>query len=128
MFYPNDVPVPEVLRTDKFLLRPLIATDVQLDYVAVMSSRAQLFRCSGDTWPREGFTLEEDLADLERHEWEHRERVVFTYSAMNLAETECLGCLYMNSLERILGYDVESGVYLSDSTAFVSFGCGVNAW
>jgi hypothetical protein len=121
MFYPSDAPVPEMLRTDEFLLRPLRATDVQLDYDAVISSRAQLLRSSGGTWPKEGFTLEEDLADLERHEQEHRERVAFTYTVMNLTETECLGCLYMNPLERILGYDAESGAYLSDSTAYVSF-------
>jgi hypothetical protein len=121
MFYPSDASVPEVLRTNEFLLRPLRATDVQLDYDAVMSSRAQLLRSSGGTWPREGFTLEEDLADLERHEQEHRERVAFTYTLMNLTETECLGCLYMNPLKRILGYDAESGVYLSDNTTYVSF-------
>ena len=121
MFYPSDEPVLEMLRTDEFLLRPLRATDVQLDYDAVISSRAQLLRSSGGTWPREGFTLEEDLADLERHEREHRERVAFTYTMMNPAETECLGCLYMNPLERILGHDAESGEYLSDNTAYVSF-------
>jgi hypothetical protein len=114
-------PVPEVLRTDKFLLRPLRATDVKLDYDAVISSRAQLLLSSGGTWPKEGFTLEEDLADLERHEREHRERVAFTYTVLNLAETECLGCLYMNPLERILGHDAENGAHLSDSTAYVSF-------
>jgi hypothetical protein len=121
MFYPRDARVPEVLRTDEFLLRPLRATDVQLDYDAVISSRPELLRSSGGTWPKEGFTLEEDLADLERHEQEHRERVAFTYTVMNLTETECLGCLYMNPLERILGHDAESGAYLSDSTAYVSF-------
>jgi len=94
MFYPSDEPVPEVLRTDEFLLRPLRATDVQLDYDAVISSRAQLLLSSGGTWPKEGFTLEEELADLERHEREHRERVAFTYTVMNPAETECLGCMY----------------------------------
>jgi hypothetical protein len=93
MFYPSDGPVPEVLWTDEFLLRPLGATDVQLDYDAVISSRTQLLRSSGGTWPKEGFTLEEDVADLERHEREHRERVAFTYIVMNPAETECLGCL-----------------------------------
>jgi hypothetical protein len=121
MFYPSDARVPEVLRTNEFLLRPLRATDVQLDYDAVISSRAQLLRSSGGTWPKEGFTLEEDLADIERHEREHRERVAFTYTLMNLAETECLGCLYMNPLERLLGHDPQSGAYLSDSTAYVSF-------
>ncbi len=121
MFYPSDARVPEVLRTDEFLLRPLKATDVALDYDAVISSRAELLRGSGGTWPREGFTLEENLADLEQHEQEHRDRVAFTYSVMNPAETECLGCLYIGPLERLLGHDAGSGEYLSDSTAYVSF-------
>ncbi len=110
-----------MLRADEFLLRPLRATDVQLDYDAVISSRAQLLLSSGGTWPKEGFTLEEDLIDLERHEREHGERVAFTYTVMNPAETECLGCLYINPLERILGHDAESSAYLSDNTAYVSF-------
>src|SRR5215831_8205486 len=116
MFYQSDGPVPEALRTNEFLLRPLSATDVHLDYDAVISSRAQLLRSSGGTWPKEEFTLEEDLADLKRHEREHRERVAFTYTVMNPAETECLGCLYMNPLERLLGRGTESGEYLSENT------------
>jgi RimJ/RimL family protein N-acetyltransferase len=121
MFYPGDARVPEALRTDEFLLRPLRATDVTLDYDAVISSRAELLLGSGGTWPREGFTLEENLADLERHEQEHRDRVAFTYTVMNPAETECLGCLYIGPLERLLGHDGGSGEYLSDRTAYVSF-------
>jgi hypothetical protein len=70
MFYPSDAPVPEILLTKEFLLRPLRATDVQLDYDAVINSRTELLRSSGGTWPREGFTLEEDVADLELHERE----------------------------------------------------------
>ena len=88
MFYPDNAHVPEVLQTEEFLLRPLRATDVELDYDAVISSRAELFLRSGGTWPREGFTLEENLADLEEHEQEHRDRVAFTYTVMNPAETD----------------------------------------
>jgi hypothetical protein len=121
MFYPGDARVPEVLRTDEFVVRPLRATDVTLDYNAVISSRAELLLGSGGTWPREGFTLEENLADLERHEQEHRARVAFTYTVMNPAETECLGCIYIGPLERLLGHDGESGEYLSDNAAYVSF-------
>jgi hypothetical protein len=121
MFYPRDVPVPEALQTNEFLLRPLRTTDVQLDYEAVISSRAELLRSRGGTWPREGFTLEEDLADLERLEREHRERFAFTFTMMNPAETECLGCLYMNPLERLLEHGAVSDEYLSDNTAYVSF-------
>ena len=54
VFYPSDARVPEALRTGEFLLRPLRATDVTLDYDAVISSRAELLLGSGGTWPREG--------------------------------------------------------------------------
>src|SRR2546427_11469272 len=128
MFYPGDAIVPEALRTDEFLVRPLRATDVTLDYDAVISSRAELLLGSGGTWPKEGFTLEENLADLQRHEQEHRDRVAFTYTIMNPPETQCLGCIYIGPLERLLGQDGESGEYLSDRTAYVSFGCATVAW
>src|SRR5947209_9808156 len=121
MFYPGDAPVPEELRTGEFLVRPLRATDVTLDYDAVISSRAELLLGSGGTWPREGFTLEENLADLQRHEQEHLDRVAFTYTIMNPAETECLGCLYIGPLERLIGRGAGNGEYLSDGTAYVSF-------
>ena len=121
MFYPGGAYVPEALRTEEFLVRPLRATDVALDYNAVISSRAELLLGSGGVWPREGFTLEENLADLQRHEHEHRDRVAFTYTVMNPAETECLGCIYIGPLERLLTYNGGSGEYLSDSTAYVSF-------
>jgi hypothetical protein len=121
MFYPDNAHVPEALRTEEFLVRPLRATDVTLDYNAVISSRAELLLGSGGTWPREEFTLEENLADLERHEQEHRDRVAFTYTVMNQAETECLGCIYIGPLARLLGHNIESSEYLSESTAYVSF-------
>jgi len=40
---------------------------------------------------------------------------------MNPAETECLGCIYIGPLARILGSDGVGGEYLSDNTAYVSF-------
>jgi len=121
MFYPSDASVPEMLRTDEFLLRPLRASDVALDYDAVISSRAELLLGSGGTWPREGFTIEENLADLQRHEQEHHERIAFTYSVMNPTETECLGCLYIVPLAKLIGPNVASGEYLSENTAYLSF-------
>ncbi len=97
-FYPPAAAVPEGLRTDEFLLRMLRATDVELDYDAVISSRQQLLIRSGGDWPVEGFSLAENLADLQRHEQEHLERKAFTYTVMNPTETQCLGCVYLNPL------------------------------
>ena len=46
-FYPDDAPVPTALRSDEFLLRPLRAADVELDYEAVMASQEALLQGSG---------------------------------------------------------------------------------
>ncbi|HZO71560.1 MAG TPA: hypothetical protein VFB60_05115 [Ktedonobacteraceae bacterium] len=101
-FYPEPVPVPAMLRTDEMLIRPLRVSDVLLDYDAVISSRAELWLRSGGDWPREGFTIEENLADLQQHEQEHQDRLAFTYTVMNPDESECLGCIYINPLARMI--------------------------
>ncbi len=122
MFYPDDARIPESLQTEEFLVRPLKATDVTLDYDAVISSRSELFLGSGSTWPREGFTIEENLEDLKGHEREFSERVAFTYTVMNPEETECLGCIYIDPLEAFFKEeDTKSGAYLADCTAYVTF-------
>lgn len=121
MFYPENAAVPERLRTEEFLIRPLRATDVKLDYDAVITSRTELFLRSDGAWPREGFTLEENLADLIRHEQEHDDRVAFTYTVMNPAETECLGCIYINPLRRLIQSMGVSVEHIPDESAYVTF-------
>ncbi len=90
---------PADLRTERFLLRPLLAADVAADYDAVMSSRAELRRWSQSTWPAEDFTLAENLADLERHEREHRAGEAFTYTVFAPDGSRCLGCVYVAPLQ-----------------------------
>lgn len=101
-FYPDDAPVPASLRTDELLLRPLRASDAALDYAAVMASRDLLHLRSGGAWPRDGFTLDENRADLEAHERDFGDRAGFTYTVLNPGETECLGCVYIYPVSRIL--------------------------
>jgi RimJ/RimL family protein N-acetyltransferase len=93
-FYPDDAPVPAGLRSDELLLRPLRATDVELDYEAVMATQEVLRRGSGGAWPRPDFTLEENLADLQGHEADFLARRGFTYTVMDPTESRCLGCVY----------------------------------
>src|SRR5215217_2475489 len=93
-FYPDDTPVPTELRTEEFLLRPVRATDVDLDYEAVMATQETLRRSSDGRWPRPGFTIAENLADLEGHEEDFHARRGFTYTVMDPTETRCLGCVY----------------------------------
>ena len=96
-FVPPDFEVPAVLETNKFRLRMLSVDDVEKDYEAVMESQA-LLRANGGDWPRDGFTLGENLDDLQWHEQEHLEKIAFTYTIMNPEETFCLGCIYINPL------------------------------
>ncbi len=94
-FYPTGVAAPQEKRTDCLYLRPLRATDVELDYEAVMSSAEMLRRWSQSDWPADDFTLAQNLADLQRHEREHIERKAFTFTVLNPQGTQCLGCVYI---------------------------------
>jgi hypothetical protein len=74
----------------------LSTDDVEQDYEAVIESRDLLKAQFGGSWPREGFTIEENLADLKRHQQEFEQRVAFAYTVVNLDETRVLGCVYIN--------------------------------
>ncbi len=39
---------------------------------------------------------------LDEHEREHQERVAFTYTVLNLAATECLGCVYIRPVAPLM--------------------------
>ena len=88
-----------MLETDRFRLRMLSVDDVEKDYEAVIESRELLHAMFGGPWPRPGFTLEENLADLERHQQEFLSRKAFAYTVVSLDETRVLGCVYINPPE-----------------------------
>lgn len=98
-FYPTTPPLQ--VQTEKIVIRPLHTTDVELDYEAVMSSKEMLRMWSMSSWPRDDFPIEENFADLDRHETEHIKGIAFTYTVMNPTQTKCLGCLYINPLHRL---------------------------
>jgi hypothetical protein len=95
VFANENATIPDGLVTNEFLIRPLLATDVELDYAAVMESREFLRKWEQSTWPADDFTVADNLKDLQRHEREHINRESFTFTVMNPAETECLGCIYI---------------------------------
>ena len=95
-FVPDDFEIPSLLETDRFRLRMLSVDDVEKDYEAVIESRQLLHTMFGDPWPKPGFTLEENLADLERHQQEFLSRKAFAYTVVSLDETRVLGCVYIN--------------------------------
>ncbi len=93
-FVPPDF-IPPVLETKHFRLRMLSVDDVEKDYKAVMETQER-FHSMGSSWPREGFTIEENLADLERHQQEFLDREAFAYTVVSLDESRVLGCVYIN--------------------------------
>ncbi len=101
-FIPENFNAPELLRTDEFIVRPLQTSDVELDYDAVMSSKEMLRVKTQSDWPADGFTIEDNLEDLERHEIKHHDRKAFTFTIMNPDQSFCLGCVYFNPLSQEL--------------------------
>ncbi len=99
-------------------LRPIRATDVDLDMVAVMGSRARLWSIFGPAWewPPESMTREQDRADLARHEAEIEAHESFNYAFFDEAESRLLGCVYIDPPEKI-GADAEICWWVIDQLA-----------
>lgn len=118
---------------DGFIVRPLVPSDVELDYDAVMSSREFLFHWEQDPpYPPEDFSVADNLKDLEKMDSAHRDGSRYTYTVMNADETQALGCVYLlPSDDRIyLTADVTShdGTDLSTVDAMVSFWVRPSTW
>jgi hypothetical protein len=79
-------------------LRPIRESDVEIDYPAVMGSREQLWAKYGEAWgwPPATMTYEADRQDLRHHEAEIAAHETFNYALLDGAETELLGCVYVD--------------------------------
>lgn len=124
-FHSNEFVVPERLESSEFIFRPLKASDVALDYDAVISSNSMLRAWSQSDWPRDGFQLEDNLEDLKWHESEHIEKIAFTYTILNPEETLCLGCIYIRPLSEEL---VEFGACHSSESAGELYSASLRYW
>jgi hypothetical protein len=100
---PTDFEPPQILVVPpEHHFRPIRASDVGIDYPAVMGSRERLWATFGRpwTWPLESMTLEQDRADLARHEYEMVERRSFNYALLDEEERSLAGCVYIDPPER----------------------------
>lgn len=79
-------------------LRPIRESDVAIDYPAVMGSRERLWQKYGEAWgwPPADMSYEADRKDLARHEAEVAAHESFNYAVFNAAESELLGCVYID--------------------------------
>ena len=96
-FVPPDSDVPLGLETSEFVLEPLGPEHNELDYDAWTSSMEHIRATPGwkdSKWPRE-MTLDENRADLQRHADDFRAREGFTYTVLDPASRDVLGCVYV---------------------------------
>ena len=107
-FVPESMIIPSGIETRDFIIRALTINGLVKDYDAVMSSIDHLKGVFGprSSWPSRDLTLEQDLVDLGWHQKEFEIRNSFAYTVMNLEETICLGCVYIEPSEKT-GYDAK---------------------
>ena len=107
-FVPITASIPDGIKTKDFKIRILTINDLVKDYEAVMTSIDHLKGVFGPNshWPSKDLTLEQDLVDLGWHQKEFEIRSSFAYTVMNLDESKCLGCIYIDPSEKV-GYDAK---------------------
>jgi hypothetical protein len=96
-FVPPEFAAPLTLEADEFRLEPLGRQHNEPDYDAWSSSREHIHATAGwetSTWPDDR-TLEDNLRDLQRHADDFENRVGFTYTVLDPATGEVIGCLYI---------------------------------
>ncbi len=99
-FVPADFEVPHGLEISEFVLEPLGPEHNEQDYDAWTSSMDHIAATPGwgdSRWPRE-MTADENRADLERHADDFRNRTGFTYTVLDPATRNVIGCVYIYPL------------------------------
>jgi hypothetical protein len=96
-------------------LRPIRASDAEIDMVAVMGSQPRLYSLYGKAWgwPPATMTLEQDREDLAHHEAEIEAHESFNYALLDTDETVLLGCVYIEPPTRP-GFDAEVSWWVVD--------------
>ena len=96
-FVPPDFDAPLRLETPRFVLEPLGPEHNDRDYDAWTSSFEHIRATPGwedSSWPRE-MTPDENRADLQRHADDFRNRMGFTYTVLDPASGDVIGCVYI---------------------------------
>lgn len=98
-FVPVGFDPPTSLATSHFHLEPLGPQHNQADHAAWMSSIEHIRSTPGypdGNWPpRSGMTLEENLADLRRHGDDFTRGAGFTFTVLDPADNDVIGCVYL---------------------------------
>ncbi|MEZ6119784.1 MAG: GNAT family N-acetyltransferase [Pirellulaceae bacterium] len=102
----DDTCIPSGLTCEHFLLRPLEVADAEADFEAVLESKSELRALFGSDWPEDGFTLDQNRAELAEHQRAFRENESFTYAVVANDRQRILGSVYILPAE-----DGDANVY-----------------
>lgn len=91
--------VPSPCTGHGWVLEPQSPAHNDLDYAAVMASRAHLRAWSQSDWPEDDFTLAANAADLAGHIDDARQGLAYGYSVFTADRNELLGSLYLNPVD-----------------------------
>jgi len=131
-FVPDSFNVPRALVTEEFRLKPLGPPHNEDDYEAWMSSIDHIRATPGFqswTWPKPEMTLEENLADLQRHAEDFAQRSGFTYTVLARGSDRVIGCVYIYPARSVDGTaEVRSWVRADQSDLDVAVHDAVSAW
>ena len=112
------------------MLEPLGPQHNERDYAAWTSSIDHVRSTPGfpyGTWPHE-MTLDENLADLEQHARDFATRSGFTYTVLDPADTDVIGCVYIYPNRDAPGASVRSWVRADHSDLDVPLAEAIAAW
>lgn len=108
-FVPTDFDPPTSLVTNQFRLEPLGPRHNEADRAAWMSSVDHIRSTHGypdGSWPPpDGMPAEANLADLERHAADFQAGKGFTFTVLDPADGDVIGCVYLYPAETD-GHDV----------------------
>ena len=96
-FVPSGFVAPLALETEQFRLEPLAPRHNDSDYEAWSSSVEHVHRTPGwetSTWPDDR-TLADNLRDLQRHADDFENGAGFTYTVLDPATDDVIGCVYI---------------------------------
>jgi RimJ/RimL family protein N-acetyltransferase len=96
-FVPPGFAAPRALATEQFRLEPLGPQHNDPDYEAWSSSVEHIHRTPGwetSRWPDDR-TPADNLRDLQRHADDFEQRKGFTYTVLDPAGDEVVGCVYI---------------------------------
>jgi hypothetical protein len=98
-FVPVDFDPPTALVTEQFRLEPLGPQHNPADLAAWTSSIAHIRSTPGyhdGSWPPpDGMTPEQNLSDLQRHADDFARRRGFTFTVLDPADDDVIGCVYL---------------------------------